>query len=283
MASVVQAPERAVMSAEEIIRVVEDSEMAAWRNLWRAVPAPIAADAGLHAVAVGTGVALVMEKAPMWFFNRVMGVGLHEPITESLIDRLIGIYRNKGLDFAISLSPLVRPGDSARWLEDRGFEVVNQWAKMYRGSEPPPRIETDLRIKKVGRERAVEVGELVCVGFGVPAAWQPIFSSAVHCEGNHVYMAFHGEMPAGVGVLTVNNGVGHINTATTLPLFRGRGVQGALMAHRIREGLKLGCTAFATETGLLPDQVNHSYNNMLRCGFRMAYERPNYLLRHKLQ
>jgi GNAT superfamily N-acetyltransferase len=92
-------------------------------------------------------------------------------------------------------------------------------------------------------------------------------------------MAFDGDLPAGVGVLTVNDGVGHINTAATLPQFRGRGVQGALIAHRIREGLKLGCTAFATETGLLSNQVNHSYNNMLRCAFHMAYERPNYLYR----
>jgi hypothetical protein len=50
-------------------------------------------------------------------------------------------------------------------------------------------------------------------------------------------------------------------------------------ARRIRDGLALGCTAFATETGLLADKVNHSYNNMLRYGFRKVCERPNYLHR----
>ncbi len=264
----------------ELTRIVEGSELACWRDLWRHVPVPVAADAGLHSVAVGSALALVCERAPLWLFNRVLAAGLHEPLAESDIDSLIGMYRDKGLDFAISLSPLAQPSGIAGCLEARGFEVVNHWAKMYRSTEPPPDAAIGFRIEEAGRERAVEVGEVIGAGFGLPPALQPILASTVRCEGNHVYVAMDDDRPVGVGVLTVHDGVGHLNTATTLAQYRGRGIQRALMAHRIRKGLTLGCRAFATETGLLPGQPNHSYNNMLRCGFRLAYERPNYLLRH---
>jgi len=66
--------------------------------------------------------------------------------------------------------------------------------------------------------------------------------------------------------------------AGTLPAFRRRGGQGAIMARRIRDAVQLGCRWVITETGEdLPDRPNPSYHNMLRAGFSLAYQRPNYL------
>jgi len=51
------------------------------------------------------------------------------------------------------------------------------------------------------------------------------------------------------------------------------------MARRLHDGTALGCRWFVTETGEdLAAKPNPSYHNMLRVGFRLAYQRPNYLL-----
>ena len=267
--------------ANALIRRLEQSELEVWLRLWRAVPVPLALEAGMHHERIGSGTALILEKLPVWLFNRVMRLGDTVDATEGDIDRLWGLYHDKGLDFAIALSPAARPSELGRWMELRGFRVVNEWAKMHRGAEPPPRIDSEFRIDRVGPEQTDSIGEVVGEGFGVPGLGRRIFAATVNGPDNHVYLAYEDTKPVAVAVLSLTAGrIGHLHTATTLPSYRGHGLHGALMARRIRDGIRLGCTSFATETGLLADAVNHSYNNMLRFGFRMAYRRPNYLYRN---
>jgi hypothetical protein len=268
-------------TTEEWIGMAEDSELAVWRDLWRAVSIPVAAEAGMHCAAIGSGVALMMEKCPTWFFNRVLGLGVRGEASESDIERLIGLYGAKGLEFAVSLGVLARPRELAAWLEKRGFEVVNVWAKMVRGAEAAREPGTGLKIEEVGAERSGPVGEILCAGFGAPPMLKPIFGAALRSASNHAYMAFDGDAPVAVGMLSIRDGVGHLHSDATLAPYRGRGIQGAIMARRLRDGAALGCTAFATETGLLSGEANPSYHNMLRCGFRKVCERPNYLQRRR--
>jgi hypothetical protein len=50
------------------------------------------------------------------------------------------------------------------------------------------------------------------------------------------------------------------------------------MTERIREAIRQGCRWIITETGEdIPANPNPSYRNMLRSGFRLAYQRPNYI------
>ena len=45
------------------------------------------------------------------------------------------------------------------------------------------------------------------------------------------------------------------------------------MARRLCDGARLGCEWFVTETGQdRPDKPNPSFHNMLRTGFKVAYE-----------
>ncbi|MGD8570460.1 MAG: hypothetical protein PVJ39_20400 [Gammaproteobacteria bacterium] len=257
--------------------IVEHSELALWTGLWQAVPPSDANDLGISLHKVDLATALIMEKMPDWMFNRVLGFGLEAAATEQALDKLIALYDNKNLPIGVSLSPDAQPENIARWLDSRGFEIVNHWVKMIRGHEAPPDLTTDLEIVEVGTDHATLVGSLICAGFDLPDKLLPVFSSVVSIPDNHVYLAQDGDIPVGAGCLTIHNDIGHLNTATTLQTYRKRGIQGALMAHRIREGIKMGCNWFATETAKLPDQPNPSYNNMLRCGFHEHYQRPNYV------
>lgn len=76
----------------------------------------------------------------------------------------------------------------------------------------------------------------------------------------------------------VGSRVGWLGIAATLPEYRRRGAQSALLAARIRAAGGSGCELVVTETGALVDgKPSNSYRNILRAGFELDYVRANYL------
>jgi len=262
----------------EATRIVESAEANAWIELMKRVPADIAEANGIAVKEFGGAVGFTLRTVPHWSMNRVMGLGLDQPATRAQLDEILRYYRERELPLGISLVPHARPAEVADWLQDAGFELANVWAKMIRDNSPIPDRPIDYPIVEMTAKDARRFAETACTGFGMPPFCVPVFETHLQVPGNHVYAVMDGDEVAAVGALTITDGSGNINTTTTLSNYQGKGLQGALMAHSINEGIRHGCRWFATETGLLPGQVNHSYNNMVRTGFRMVYERPNYIL-----
>jgi GNAT superfamily N-acetyltransferase len=143
-----------------------------------------------------------------------------------------------------------------------------------RGSEPPPEIPTNLEIRELAAHEADRFGAVVSMAFGLPAVAAPWTAAIVGRPGWRAYGAFDHDALVAAGALFVEGDVGWLGMAGTLPFHRRRGAQGALMVRRIADAIALGCTTIATETGILPGRPNPSLDNMLRCGFAIAYERP---------
>ena len=92
-----------------------------------------------------------------------------------------------------------------------------------------------------------------------------------------VFMAFCDGEPAGVGALFRLGDCGWCNFGATSPRFRGRGIQQALLRARIDWGLQQGVRGFSTCTGVaVPGDPQHSWNNILRVGFRPTHIVENY-------
>jgi GNAT superfamily N-acetyltransferase len=88
------------------------------------------------------------------------------------------------------------------------------------------------------------------------AEGEPAAAAAVYIEGTHAWL--------GLGA--------------TLPAFRQRGGQSALLARRVQEAALRGASIAVTETGeRVRDRPSNSYRNILRCGFTERYLRQNYL------
>ena len=77
----------------------------------------------------------------------------------------------------------------------------------------------------------------------------------------------------------VTEGVAWLGFGATLEEARGRGGQSAMFATRLADARAQGCRWAVTETGEETEEepVNHSYRNMLRSGFRLAYARRNWV------
>lgn len=79
------------------------------------------------------------------------------------------------------------------------------------------------------------------------------------------YLARVDGKAAGMGILYLSEGVGAMATCVTLPEFRNRGSQTALLYRRIHDAAQVGCELIIS--GCLPG--GSSQNNQLRVGFKL--------------
>jgi len=264
----------------EMARELEFVEAQMWKTLFTSIPVTDAMDLGVRYESLGAAMCFMFEKLPVWMFNRVLGLGIDSPASLSDIQYLMDFYGNKRLPLGISLSPFAQPANLVEELDKLGFVNQIDWAKMVRGTEPPPAIKTDLRLEKAGPEHHEQALDVLMQGFGMPNHTRPAFAAALKAPCNTTYIMWDKDQPAAVAMLSIFGQTGHLNTACTLPQYRNRGAQGALMAQRIRDGIERGCNMFVTETGIVPNEKNPSLQNMIRCGFKLAYARPNYVLQN---
>jgi ribosomal protein S18 acetylase RimI-like enzyme len=109
--------------------------------------------------------------------------------------------------------------------------------------------------------------------FGMPDSLTGLLAGFPGAPDYRGYAAWDGGKMVGVAGLLVHGDIGHLSTAGTLPEYRGRGVQSALIALRAREAAAAGCKWLVTETGAGPGT---SLNNMLRAGFKPLYDPRNW-------
>jgi GNAT superfamily N-acetyltransferase len=264
---------------QSLVRIVELGEAEAYADFYHNAPADFAARHGVRVERIGSAVAILMPDLDAMLFNRVMGLGVREPATPTMVDDIVALYQRAGIQsWAVQLNPAAQGSELPAWLEARGLAWTDAWPKMIRGIEPLPAIRTDLRVECIGAERARAFAQALCGGFGMPDWLGPWAEATIGRAGWRHYLAFDGDKPVATGALFVRHSIGWLGMAATLPSHRGRGAQGALMADRIRDGIALGCRWLITETGQdTPAQPNPSYHNMLRTGFRLAYQRANYM------
>ncbi len=140
-----------------------------------------------------------------------------------------------------------------------------------RTSLEPPR---ELTIRRVGPEDVAIWAPTIARGFeGLQPGTRPgrmeltLAEVALNIEFAESYLAEVDGAAAGGGSLAIHDGIATCFGDATLPEFRGRGVQSALLRHRLARGAEAGCDLAAS--GAAPG--SGSQRNMERLGFRVAY------------
>ncbi len=97
-----------------------------------------------------------------------------------------------------------------------------------------------------------------------------------------MYVAYDGPVPVATGSLFAKDGSRWLAMGATLPAYRGRGAQSAIIARRVNDGIADGLTNVSTATREPimgkgnGDGEFHSYRSMLGLGFTLAYSRIHY-------
>jgi len=263
----------------ELARTLEGGESATSR-LFCETAASLYPDGGIRAVPGCGGCAQFY--GPSDPLSAVKGVGLDGPVAEHEWEALEEVYRPTQSPVVVDLCPLADDAFVAMLMR-RGYTIGSFETVTCRrldgpddgAAERPPGV----RIEPVGAARAREWTRIVGVGFadgGEPARFAVDFGLVrAHMPHSAMLLATVHGAPAGGAAITIHEGVAHMAGAAVLPQFRGRGIQRALTAARLRIARERGCTL--AKLDVRAGSVSH--RNAARCGFQVAYTRPQLVRR----
>lgn len=256
----------------------EAIERAALVDLHEAAGADIARRLGLRLEEVGSAAVSLCAASPSGIVvNRALGLGLDAPATRGDVRKIVSLYSDAGVErYFVHLHTRAEPPELRLWLAEEGLEAARGWVKFKRGADAPPDVQTELEVREATAGDASTFGEIAAAAFDIEEAAEWLARLAGR-RNWHNFMSFKNGRPAGTGALFVQGDVAWCDWAATAPSFRRLGGQGALLSHRIREALALGCRSVFTETGeSVEGDPQHSYGNITRMGFEADYLRENF-------
>jgi hypothetical protein len=221
---------------------------------------------------IGGGIALFA--GPDSPVTQAIGVGLNGEVSDSDLDHLTDFFLSRGAPAAVEICPLVDMKLYERFAA-RGYkllevsDVLYLELKSFTPVAPAPGVAV----------RPIEPGELklwtrtVAQGFAehhpvTPELLDVMEGFAQRPNAASFLIYVDGEV-AGGGAASSYEKVGGLFGASTLPAYRCRGAQTAVLSARLAWAVEQGCDLAVS----IANPASASHRNMERFGFRVAYTR----------
>ena len=207
---------------------------------------------------------------PGMFVNRALGVGIGRPMTGAEFDEFAARCAEVGVEPAIEITPATHP-DTVAIAAARGFVEGVSTSALRRGLDDASSLPVDptLVIEPAGDQLAVWQ-ETSAIGWGYTSpgarrAGDAYGRAAAVVDGDGFVLARSVDdgRPVACASLTIRDDVATIGGMATLPSERGRGIQAALIHHRLRVSAAARCS-IATSTAA---RGGVSERNLIRHGF----------------
>jgi GNAT superfamily N-acetyltransferase len=258
------------------VQLIEQAEAQYFHRFFDRVPEATRQALGVRTARIGDGLAVAMEPDPSRLWTKALGFGFDVPVDDALITEVTGFFRSAGkATGTLAISPSVLPHDWERIAADHGITAGPAWAKHACPVADFVPGSSDLPIRRLGPDDLAGWSRLIPLAFGlVDPDLTPMLAATLEDPVARVFGAFDGDLLVGAGIVHLLGEVASINTGSTLPSHRGRGVQSGLLAARAAAAAEAGVRLLATETG--PAEGNPSYRNVARAGFTHHYDRTNW-------
>lgn len=209
---------------------------------------------------------------PDYPVNRGIGVGCQETVSVADFQEFEELYNSAGLSPELELHPFVNTS-FVKLVAQRGFSIYrfyNIYLLSLSSYVPERSRPLALDIHQVKEEESLLWSQTVA---GTSQIDNPIVTLAratfYRPEVLCFLATFQGEV-AGGAALSIQNGIGTLFFMGTVPAFRQRGVQAALLAERLAVAAERGCDLALCGT----NPGNQSQRNVQRQGFSLAYTKP---------
>lgn len=205
--------------------------------------------------------------------TQAIGVGVNSPVTSADLDRLEAFFHSRGSAAIIDLCTLADPA-LLEMLRERAY-VVREISHVLARSLDPAEDHTDpaprITIEPMAAHEFRSWMNIVVRGFAgqdeVPEEQVEMLAAS-----NPWPESFFGSWDGtrcGAAAMSIHEGVATLFGDATLVHARGRGLQLALIRHRLRRAALLGCD-LATAS-VVPGSISH--RNYERAGFQLLYAR----------
>ncbi len=205
------------------------------------------------------------------------GLGLDRPFTPDDLDRVEAFYRRHGIPSQVDLTPLHEPA-VFEMFKQRGYAMAELNNVLWRRLAPlegtadlPEGISIRGGIPEEAREFAGILARCFQEYVNPPEDFEEMLAPLYQMPGALTFVASHEGKPIAVaaGLVVAEHKALALFGAGTLPQYRGRGIQSALLRARMRAGAESGCelAVVVTQGGTV------SQRNCERLGFRVAYSK----------
>jgi GNAT superfamily N-acetyltransferase len=208
--------------------------------------------------------------------TQAIGVGLHGPVSDAELDALGDFFQSHNAPAAIELCPLVEmslyekfAARNYRLLEVSDVLLLDDLAAAQISDTPAAGVTVRSAQPEESKLWTLTVAQGFAEHFPVTQAMLDVMEGFYYRTTARCFLAYvNGEIAGGAAV-SADRGVCGLFGASTLPAFRRRGVQSALLATRLAWAREKGCDLGVSIAQ--PGSISH--RNIERSGFRVAYTR----------
>lgn len=210
--------------------------------------------------------------------TQAFGLGLDGSVSEREMDRIESFFWDRGAAANIELCPLA--DDSLLQLLARRAYIVTEFSNvLYLGLSGDPgiaKLPAGPRVAMATRDQSKIWAETVSNGFSdgedVPPVMQEVSATFFHQDKvTHLLVELDGVVAA-AGAVAVIDETATIFATGTLPSFRGRGAQSALIRGSLEVAMANRCTLAMATTAC----GSTSQRNFERQGFQIAFTRSKF-------
>jgi GNAT superfamily N-acetyltransferase len=207
------------------------------------------------------------------------GLGIFEELRASSLDIIERFFLERGAPVLHEVSPLAGVA-ALDLLCARNYRPIEISNVLYRQVEQPAAQDrSNIRVRVIGPEEADLWTSTSAQGWTHehPELLDFLQQTSAISTAREGSVCFLGEVegqPGAAGVLCIHEGVALFAGAATIPHFRRRGLQAALLEERMRYARKRGCDLAM----MVAEAGSNSQRNAERQGFRIAYTRTKWRL-----
>lgn len=213
--------------------------------------------------------------------NRAMGF---ETADLARLDEMLEWLRARSGYFWFDVAPALADDAALKALADAGLYTSFFLSVVYaRPQEAPERAPNGVAVQQVDLwKEARDFALAYSGGFGIPLHLLERIERSARIEqsapGWRCYLATVEGEPAGMATLYDDGaGIAEIDAMATVPAYRRRGCQSALLRRCMADAAQAGCTLIASQA----EPSSGSERNFVRAGFRIAYTKLLYAPRER--
>jgi hypothetical protein len=257
----------------ELAVLLEDSEIETLSSRLTAIQKMQGNPMSVEMQKFGNATAFSVKNIPGPSFNTVKGLREGD---EKQIDKIIDFYKQKEIPVRFELTPAHTSSELLTCLSEAGYyhndfhttlyaSLSNDLETSYELNEPK------ITIRELKRNEFTTFAEIYTKGFQMPT-----FLKSGVAQNNEIlyniknwtfYLASYENEPVGIGTLFIKGRTATLAAAATLPNIRNKGIQSALIKHRIYQASLQKCDLIVGQAQF----GSVSQNNMERAGLNIAY------------
>jgi hypothetical protein len=189
-----------------------------------------------------------------------------------VVPRVVDFFNAHGIPARMRVVPGGLTASLADALHERGLRHVGfhtiLWSPLPVDVAPPAGVDVRLvaGLSEMDAHIDIQLG-----AYEVPAETidrlRPLRRAWLDSSDRRLYLAYVDGHPAAQAILHWRGDLAYLESAGTLPAYRRRGLQQALIRRRMLDAIELGCRAIIGGA----DFENPSRTNQLACGLSVAY------------